>query len=124
MLNGTYMQETVENEWLFESCSRHLRIFVDFDKEFLCKKKKRKARTRKLFSVFLRKAEKTNKAIKFHHNEETAMEQVGWRKTHSDETRKDSRKAFFSSEFSTEDKLYPEVHLRISGNHPNYVHLS
>lgn len=35
MLNGTYMQATVENEWLFESCSRHLRIFVDFDKEFL-----------------------------------------------------------------------------------------
>lgn len=42
MLNGTYMQATVENEWLFESCSRHLRIFVDFDKEFLCKEKEKK----------------------------------------------------------------------------------
>jgi hypothetical protein len=49
MLNGTYMQATVENEWLFESCSRHPRIFVDFDKEFLCEGDK--SERRRLFSV-------------------------------------------------------------------------
>lgn len=41
-LDGTYMQVTVENEWLFESCSRRLRIFVDFDTEFLWKEKEEK----------------------------------------------------------------------------------
>lgn len=61
---ATYMQATAENEWLFESCSRHPRIFVDFDKEFLCKERKMKKVMRKLFSVFLRK---TNNAIKSSH---------------------------------------------------------
>lgn len=61
MLNGTYMQETVENEWLFESCSRHLRIFVDFDKEFLCKKKREK---REQENYFLFSFEKLKRLIK------------------------------------------------------------
>lgn len=133
MLNGTYMQATVENEWLFESCSRHLRIFVDFDKEFLCKEKEKKMWRRKLwenyFLFFLRKAEKTNNAIKFHHNG-ASEEKKKKNKNIFGCNLKSLLKAFLlqvnfpANETKGKDKLYLKVHLRISGYHPNYIYLS